>query len=109
MITSLVAMYQKGAITADHLVIQCLHLIDPADPAPVLGVLPHEIITRMREFIHDYRTGGMVTNYGVLPAVDQVEAAKKWIEANDPNKPRGSTLTEQIGTSISPDSMSRAQ
>jgi hypothetical protein len=29
---SLVYMYQKGAITADHLVVQSLHLIDPANP-----------------------------------------------------------------------------
>ena len=29
---SLVDVYQKGAITADHLVVQCLLLIDPADP-----------------------------------------------------------------------------
>ena len=33
----LVAMYEKGAITADHLVAECLHLIDPQCPDRVLG------------------------------------------------------------------------
>jgi hypothetical protein len=73
-------MYHKGAITADHLVVQCLRMIDPANPALVLDALPHEILMRVLDFARQYRPNGMVTNYGVLPAVDQVEAAKKWIE-----------------------------
>ena len=40
MIETLVAMYEKGAITADHLVVQCLHMIDPNDPGLVLAGLP---------------------------------------------------------------------
>lgn len=80
MTTSLVAMYHKGAITADHLTCECLHRIDPENPALVLGALPDEILTRMLEFIGRYRPGGMVTNYGILPAIDQVEAARRWIE-----------------------------
>jgi hypothetical protein len=82
MMTSLVAMYQKGAITADHLAVECLHMIDPKTPAPVLDALPREIIARMIEFIHQYTPGGMITNYGILPTSDQVQAAKKWIEEN---------------------------
>jgi hypothetical protein len=34
----------------------------------------------MLEFTRRYRPGGMMTNYGPLPAGDQVEAAKTWIE-----------------------------
>lgn len=34
----------------------------------------------MIEFARQYRPDGMVTTYGVVPAVDQVEAAKRWIE-----------------------------
>ena len=37
---SLMAMYQKGAITADHLAYECLHRIDPASPGLVLSHLP---------------------------------------------------------------------
>ena len=36
MITSLVSMYEKGAITSDHFVAQCIHMIDPDDPGLVL-------------------------------------------------------------------------
>jgi hypothetical protein len=78
---SLVDVYQKGAITADHLVVQCLLLIDPADPAPVLRALPHEILIKMLEFARRYVPNGMATNHGEPPKPDQVNAAKKWIEA----------------------------
>jgi hypothetical protein len=37
--TSLVAMYEKGAITADHLVVECLHMLDPENPAVIPGRL----------------------------------------------------------------------
>ncbi len=80
MTASLLAMYRKGAITADHLVVECLNMIDPADPASVLHDLPDEILARMIEFAREYRRVGMVTNYGIPPAADQVEAAKRWIE-----------------------------
>jgi hypothetical protein len=82
MTASLVAAYRKGAITADHLVVQCLHMIDPEAPGLVLGPLPHELLARTLEFARQYRPGRMVTNYGVLPAADQVEAARRWIEEN---------------------------
>jgi hypothetical protein len=78
---ALVDMYQKGAITADHLVVQCLLLIDPVDPAPVLSALPHEILIKVLEFARRYVHNGMATNYGDPPNPDQINAAKKWIEA----------------------------
>ena len=77
---SLVTMYRKGAITADHLILESLHMIDPEDPTPVLGPLPDEILVRMLDFAGRYRSNGMVTNYGVLPAIDQIRAATRWIE-----------------------------
>jgi hypothetical protein len=80
MVDSLVAMYEKGAITADHLIVQCLSMIDPADPALVLNVLPEKILSRMLEFVGKYQPDRMVSSYGPLPVVDQVEAAKSWIE-----------------------------
>ncbi len=93
MITSLVAMYQKGAITSDHLVVECLHMIDPANPAPVLMALPEEILSRMLEFTRLYRPDGMITNYGILPAADQVEAAKRWIEdTQNRSRPMGDSM-----------------
>ena len=82
MIARLVSMYDKGAITADHLIVECLRRIDPANPALVLENLPPEILMRMLKYVHDYQPGRMRTNYGLQPAVDQVESAKGWIEAN---------------------------
>jgi hypothetical protein len=37
-------MYEKGAITADHLVAECLHRIDPEDPGRVLSNLPDPVL-----------------------------------------------------------------
>jgi hypothetical protein len=78
---SLVKMYQNGAITAGDLVLRSLDRIDPTDPAMALHPLPHEILLRALEFARCYKPNGMASNYGNVPRPDQVEAAKKWIEA----------------------------
>ena len=82
MIESLVALYLKGAITADHLAAECLHLIDPAEPGLVLDDLPGEVLALMLDHARRFRMGKVISNYPILPAVDQVEAAREWIEAS---------------------------
>src|SRR5208337_3060426 len=94
MITSLVAMYEKGAITADHLVAQCIHMIDPDDPGLVLSDLPNSILDRMLVYARRYQPDRMVSNYGNLPTSDQVEAAKNWIEDLQTIREGGKTTTE---------------
>jgi hypothetical protein len=81
MIQKLVEMYQRGAITADHLVVECLHRVDPQHPELVLGALPCPVLERMLKYVREYRPGNMRTNYGGLPTEDQVKAAKSWIES----------------------------
>jgi hypothetical protein len=80
MMAKLIAMYQEGAVTADHLAAECLHRVDPENPALVLNALPEEILMRVLEYARRYQAGQMVSNYRVLPAVDQIEAARTWIE-----------------------------
>ncbi|MCY2992222.1 MAG: hypothetical protein NTY19_30720 [Planctomycetota bacterium] len=83
MIPELVKMYEEGAITAHHLAVQCLHVLDPAEPDLVLAQLPDDILAAIQDFAEGYDPKGMKTNYGVIPAQDQVIAATKWIrEAN---------------------------
>jgi hypothetical protein len=72
-------MYEKGAITADHLVAQCIHMIDPNNPGLVLQELPSSLLDRVLEYARRYQPDRMISNYGILPAADQVEAAKDWI------------------------------
>ncbi|MFO0925421.1 MAG: hypothetical protein U0736_00050 [Gemmataceae bacterium] len=79
--TILLEMYERGDITADHLAVQCLHLLDPENPAAVLAALPGQVLDRVLAYSRSYRPDGMRSNYGVTPAVDQVLAAKGWIEA----------------------------
>ena len=83
MIANLITMYENGDITGDHLAVECLHRLDPANPAMVLATLPVGILERVLEYTREYRPGQMRTNYGPQPAVDQVAAAKRWIESRD--------------------------
>ena len=80
MIQRLIAMYEEGAITAHHLVMEVLQRLDPANPSVVLEPLPRDILERMLNYANDFRPGKMRSNYEIQPAVDQVEAAKRWIE-----------------------------
>ena len=81
MMQKLVAMYDKGEITADHLVVESLHRIDPDNPGLVLEALSNDILQRVLKYACAYRPGKMRTNYGLQPTLDQVTAAKQWIEA----------------------------
>jgi hypothetical protein len=77
----LVAMYEKGAITADHMIVACLERLDPTDPASMLSQLSPEMLDRMLRYANFFQHGTMISNYGAPPSMDRVAAAKKWIEA----------------------------
>jgi len=94
MITSFVSMYEKGAITSDHLVAQCIQMIDPDDPGLVLSDLPNSILDRMLVYARRYQPDRMVSNYGNLPTSDQVEAAKNWIDDLQTMREGGKTTAE---------------
>ena len=79
-VQQLVGRYEAGAITAPHLFMQCLHMVDPGDPKPVLGAIPRSLLGKFARFLNEYRVGAMVTTFGLLPANDQVTAAKDWLE-----------------------------
>ena len=94
MITSLVSMYEKGAITADHLAAQCIHMIDPEDPGLVLSDLPNPILDRMLAYAQRYQPDRMVSTYAMVPAADQVEAARSWIADLQTMREGGQTSAE---------------
>lgn len=79
MIPELVTMYESGAVTAHHLAVQCLHMVDPDEPELVLAQLPDDILIAIERFADEYDPRGMKTNYGTIPAKDQVIAATTWI------------------------------
>ena len=81
MMEKLVKMYQQGGITGHHLLVESLHMIDPENPELVLHHLPHEILRQMLAFIKEYQQGKMITTHRILPTIDQVEAAKQWVES----------------------------
>ena len=94
MISLLLSMYEKGAITLDHLVAECIQLIDPDDPGVVLGDLPDSILDRMLIYARRYQPDRMVSNYGTLPTAEQVQAAQNWIEDVQAIREGGRTAAE---------------
>ena len=86
----LVERYAAGAVTADHLFVDCLHLIDPAHPGAVLGDLPDSLLDRFSGFVHGYDPDRAVATFGPLPARDQVEASARWLAAAVRRTPAGS-------------------
>ena len=83
MMAKLVTMYENGDITADHLAVECLQMLDPANPAMVLAVLPGSVLQKVLKYAREYRPGQMRTNFGLQPTLEQIAAAKKWIETKD--------------------------
>lgn len=75
----LVNQYRRGVITADHLFVQFLHMIDPAAPGLVLAAVPGDLRPRLTAFVNDFRIGRMVSSHGLPPANDQVLAARRWL------------------------------
>jgi hypothetical protein len=76
-----VEWYLKGAFTGHDLMVESLCDIDPAAPEVVLKELPEEILKSIPPFAEHYRRATAWSNYGILPADEQVAAAKKWIES----------------------------
>lgn len=82
MVNQLIEMYRDGAITGYQVMMECLQILDPSRPGLVLSKLPQEIIDEMYEYIRRYDPSCMRSGAGLPPALDQVNAAQKWIEVN---------------------------
>jgi hypothetical protein len=81
-IHTLLAMYEKGTITAHHLAILCLERLDPEDASSVLAVLPTQHSSRVLDYaIMCKSPGPLISIGGPPPTADRVQAARKWIEA----------------------------
>jgi hypothetical protein len=87
MIEELVRISRRGGIIVHHLVLECLHGLDPDHPEIVLSPLPGEVWGPLVAFIKEYQQGPLVTTLRILPASDQVEAAKRWIESQQDRSP----------------------
>ena len=80
----LVAKYAKGMITADHLAIDCVTMIDPESPGLVLNNVPEPILSRIIGFAEKSRSGPMLSNYGTVPTFGQFAAVRRWVEETRP-------------------------
>jgi hypothetical protein len=49
--------YEEGRITATGFIIDFLNAADPDDLRQALGVLPADLLEKLREFVRDYRPG----------------------------------------------------
>jgi hypothetical protein len=80
MVAKLIEMYRAGAITGYQLMMDCLHMLDPNHPELVLNRLPGEVLEEMLDYTRRYDPSCMRSNAGLPPALDQVQAAQRWIE-----------------------------
>ena len=69
---------EKGAITADHPAAQCIHMITRKARALCSTTCRTQYRSRLA-YTKQYQPDHMVSTYGILPAPDQVEAARSWI------------------------------
>ena len=73
---------------------ECIKLVDPDDPGLVLSDLPNSVLDTILGYAQRFKPNRMVSNYGVLPAADQVDAARSWIEDLQTLKAGGNTAAE---------------
>jgi hypothetical protein len=81
-IQQFVQMYEAGAITPHHLVLESLNLLDSQGDEgveAVLGALPPQVHLELRAFVENYRPGKMVANYGNVPSPRSVGLASYWL------------------------------
>lgn len=79
MIKRLLEMYEAGSITGYQVMIDCLGMIDPDNPDPILSVLPDEILDEMMAYIRRYDPHRPHSTSLIPPAEDQVRTAERWI------------------------------
>ncbi len=79
MIKRLLEMYEAGSITGYQVMIDCLQMIDPDNPDPVLSKLPDEILDEMMAYARRYDPLRPHSTSLIPPAEDQVKTAERWI------------------------------
>lgn len=75
---TLMEMYNEGAITGYQLMLDCLHMLDPQNPDPVLSHLPPEVLEEMSAYARRYDPRRIDRSL-LPPAEDQVRAAQRWL------------------------------
>jgi hypothetical protein len=81
MIERLIEMYESGSITGYQVMMDCLQMLDPANPDLVLSELPEEILDEMLSYARRYDPRRPRSASLIPPAEDQVRTAERWISA----------------------------
>ncbi len=68
--------YEEGRITATGFIIDFLNAADPDDLREALGVLPADLMEKLREFVREYRPGMRVFR-GSPPSPSAVAMARE--------------------------------
>ena len=78
MMEQLVHMYQKGAITADHLVVESFADSTRRSLPWYSNLCREKILERMSEYVTQYRPEPMRTNYGLAAFAGPGRGGKRW-------------------------------
>jgi hypothetical protein len=79
MIRRLIEMYESGSITGYQVMMDCLQMLDPANPGLVLSDLREEILDEMLKYAGRYDPRRPRSVSLIPPAEDQVRTAERWI------------------------------
>jgi hypothetical protein len=81
MMATLIKAYKAGKITRYQIMMECLHMIDPQHPELVLEPLPPEVHDEILDYAsrYDPKKPAPKERLVLMPAADQVDAARSWI------------------------------
>jgi hypothetical protein len=82
MIDRLIEMYENFASTGYQDMMDCLKMLDPANPDLVLYELPEEILDEMLAYARRYDPRRPRSETFPPPTEDQVRTAERWICAH---------------------------
>ena len=83
MVKRLIEMYESGSLTGYQVMMDCLQMLDPDNPDPVLSALPEEILDEMLAYARRYDARRPRSEMLIPPAEVQVRSAERWICAHN--------------------------
>ncbi|SRR5260370_12448542 len=81
-VEQLVCLYEEGALTAHHMILELLRHVDPLNVDDMMCGLPSKFYPELESFLGRYRVGRMITIGGETPSPESVEAAKQWLASH---------------------------
>src|SRR5260370_8061748 len=74
-VEQLVCLYEEGALTAHHMILELLRHVDPLNVDDMMCGLPSKFYPELESFLGRYRVGRMITIAGHTPPPPRLTTA----------------------------------